>query len=185
MSDFYTDWLRASARIDDAVAHAPVIARGRDLAWIETPQDARAAMLIGEATGFPTQGTALTIAQIAPGWRTGAHVHGEEAIHILEGTGFSVIDGARYDWTPGTTLHVPFRAPHQHVNAGTSNAVYLSAHTQDLDFCVKLGRLEQLEEKRPDRGELAARHPAQASQFAADGRRIALHLEDAMDERAR
>lgn len=185
MSDFYRAWLDESAKLEERMRTPPVVARGRDLGWIETPQDARAAMLIGEATGFPTQGTALVKAEIPAGRRTGKHAHGEEAIHILAGTGFSVIDGARYDWKPGTTLHIPYRAAHQHVNTGSGTAVYLSALTQDLDFCVKLGRLEQLEEKGPDRGELAARHPAEVSQLAADGRRIALHLEDAIDERAR
>jgi quercetin dioxygenase-like cupin family protein len=183
--DFYRAWLETSANLDERMRTPPVVARGRDLEWIETPQDARAAMLIGEATGFPTQGSVLMKAEIPVGWRTGTHVHGEEAIHILAGTGFSVINGARYDWKPGTTLHIPYRAAHQHVNLGGGPATYLSALTTDLDFDVKLGRLEQLEDKGPDRGELATRHPAETSQLAADGRRIALHLEDAIDERAR
>lgn len=185
MSDFYRDWLDESAKLETRMAAPPVVARGADVQWIETAQDARVAMLIGEASGFPTQGTALLTAEIPAGWRTGKHVHGEEAIHIIAGTGFSIVDGARYDWKPGTTLHVPYRAAHQHVNTGSGPARYISAVTHDLDFDVKLGRLEQLEEKRPDRGELATRYPAETSQFAADGRRIALHLEDAIDEKAR
>jgi quercetin dioxygenase-like cupin family protein len=185
VSDFYSAWLRESAQLVAAVGSGPVVARGRDLQWIETPQDVRTAMLIGGAAGFPTQGTALLKAEIPAGWRTGRHVHGEEAIHILAGTGFSVIGGARYDWKPGTTLHVPYRAEHQHVNTGDTPAVYLSALTQDLDFSAGVGRLEQLEEKAEDRGELARRSPAESSQFATDGRRIALHLEDAIDEKAR
>jgi quercetin dioxygenase-like cupin family protein len=185
VGDFYRDWLRASARVDAAVGSGPVVARGRDLKWIETPQDARVAMLIGSAVGFPTQGTALLKAEIPPGWRTGRHVHGEEAIHLVAGTGYSVIDGARYDWKPGTTLHVPYRAEHQHVNTGDTPAVYVSAVTQDLDFAAGLGRLEQLEERGEGHDDLDRRYPAQASQFAADGRRIALHLEDAIDEKAR
>ena len=185
MGDFYSDWLRTSARLESAVGGGPVVARGRELQWTETPQDTRAAMLIGKASGFPTQGTALVKAEIPARWRTGRHRHGEEAIHILSGTGFSVIDGARYDWKAGTTLHVPYRSEHQHVNTGDSPAVYLSALTQDLDFSAGLGRLEQVEEKAQDRGELAKRYPAESSQFAADGRRIALHLEDAIDEKAR
>jgi quercetin dioxygenase-like cupin family protein len=185
VGDFYSDWLRASARLESSVGRGPVVARGKALEWIETPQDARTAMLIGPASGFPTQGTALIKAEIPDGWRTGRHVHGEEAIHILAGTGFSVIGGARYDWKTGTTLHVPYRAEHQHVNTGDSSAVYLSALTPDLDFCAGLGRLEQLEEKAQDQAELAKRYPAESSQFAADGRRIALHLEDAIDEKAR
>ncbi|HET9809217.1 MAG TPA: cupin domain-containing protein, partial [Candidatus Limnocylindria bacterium] len=185
MGDFYSDWLRASARLESSVGHGPVVARGRELAWIETPQDSRAAMLIGAASGFPTQGTALVTAEIPAGWRTGRHVHGEEAIHVTSGTGFSIIGGARYDWKAGTTLHVPYRAEHQHVNTGDTPAVYVSALTQDLDFSAGLGRLEQLEEKATGYAELAKRYPAESSQFAADGRRIALHLEDAIDEKAR
>lgn len=185
MSDFYGDWLRRSAALDEAMRHTPVVARADALRWTPTDQDARAAVIIGEAAGFQTSGTALLIAEIPAGARSGRHAHGEEAIHILAGSGFSVIDGARYDWKPGTTLHVPYRAEHQHVNTGTTTAVYLSAHTQDLDFAVKLGRLIQLEGKGAGDGGLAARYPAQTSQLASDGRRIALHLEDAMDENAR
>ena len=185
MNDFYRAWLEESRELEARMSSPPVVARASEANWIETPQDFRVAMLIGEASGFPTQGTALLKAEIPAGSRSGKHVHGEEAIHILAGTGFSVIDGSRYDWMPGTTIHVPYRAAHQHVNTGSGTAVYLSATTQDLDFDVKLGRLEQLEEKGPDRGELAERHPAETSQLAADGRRIALHLEDAIDERAR
>jgi quercetin dioxygenase-like cupin family protein len=185
VGSFYDDWLRSSERVARAVTRSPVIARARDLVWIETPQDSRTAMLIGEATGFPTNGTALVTSEIPAGWRTGKHVHGEEAIHVVAGTGFSIIDGARYDWKPGTTLHVPYRAEHQHVNTGDTTATYVSALTPDLDFAVKLGRLEQLEAKAQDLGELAKRFPAESSQFGADGRRIALHIEDAIDERAR
>ncbi len=185
MSDFYREWLAMSERAAARLGRPPVVARARDLVWIETPQDARAAMLIGAAVGFPTMGTALLVAEIPPRSRTGRHVHGEEAIHVTAGTGFSVIDGARYDWKPGTTLHVPYRAEHQHVNTGDTPAAYVSAVTHDLDFAAGLGSLAQLEEKGSGDGGLAARYPKQSSQFAGDGRRIALHVEDAIDERAR
>ena len=185
MADFYDAFLRRSAEVQASLAHPPVVARGRDLAWTETVQDARAATVIGEANGFATSGTALEIAEIPAGWRSGRHVHGEEAIHILEGSGYSVIDGARYDWKPGTTLHVPFRAEHQHVNTGPGPARYLSAHTLGLDLAVRLGRLEQLEEKGRDDGALAERYPREISQLAPDGRRMSLHIEDALDEKAR
>jgi quercetin dioxygenase-like cupin family protein len=167
------------------LAKPPIVARAKDLRWIETPQDARVAMLIGEAVGFPTMGTALLVAEIPGRSRTGRHVHGEEAIHVVSGTGFAVIDGARYDWKTGTTLHVPYMAEHQLVNTGDAAATYVSAATHDLDFAVGLGRLEQLEEKGRGDGGLAARYPAERSQLASDGRRIALHFEDAIDERAR
>jgi uncharacterized cupin superfamily protein len=183
--NFYEQWLSTSERLEEALRDPPVVARGRDLRWIETPQDARVAMLIGEAVGFPTQGTSLLKAEIPARWHTGKHVHGEEAIHILAGHGFSVIDGARYDWKTGTTLHVSYRAAHQHFNMSDETAVYVSASTIDLDHAVKLGRLLQLETKGPNALDVESQHPAAGSQFALDGRRVALHLEDAIDENAR
>ena len=185
MADFYSDWLATSERVAARLKDPPVVARARDLEWITTAQDARVAMLIGAATGFPTMGTALLVAQIPPHSRTGRHVHGEEAIHVTAGTGFSVIDGARYDWKPGTTLHIPYRAEHQHVNTGDTPATYVSAVTHDLDFAVGLGSLAQLAEHGSGDAGLASRYPAQTSQLTVDGRRIALHFEDAIDERAR
>ena len=183
--NFYEQWHSTSMRLEDTLRKPPVVARGRDLRWIETPQDSRVAMIIGEAVGFPTQGTSLLKAEIPSRSHTGKHTHGEEAIHILAGRGFSLIDGATYDWKPGTTLHVPYRAEHQHFNTGDETAVYVSASTIDLDNAVKLGRLLQLEEKAPNAPHVESRYPASSSQFAPDGRRIALHLEDAIDENAR
>ena len=185
MSDFYGEWISRSDKLERAMRDAKIVSRGDDLRWIETPQDARCAIVIGRDAGFETSGTTLMKCEIPAGWRTGRHAHGEEAIHILAGTGFAIIDGARYDWKPGTTLHIPYRAEHQLVNTGDGTASYLAAHTIELDFATKLGRLIQSEDKAKDDGALAARYPAQTSQFAADGRRIALHLEDAMDENAR
>jgi quercetin dioxygenase-like cupin family protein len=181
---FYERWLAASQQIEDAVGRAPVLARGGDLRWLETPQDVRVAMLIGEDVGFPTQGTALLKAEIPTGWHTGKHVHGEEAIFIVDGSGFSVVNGARYDWKTGTSLHIPYMAEHQHFSTGPTPAVYLSAVTQDLDLFVKLGRLRQLEEKGPTPPQAERQFPPEHSQLTADGRRIALHIEDAMDERS-
>lgn len=182
-NDFYAAWLERSARVRASLERPPVVARSAEAPWTSTRQDARVQMLIGQATGFPTQGTALLRAEIPPGWHTGRHAHGEEAIHIVRGSGFSVIDGARYDWKAGTTVHIPFEAEHQHVNTGREPALYVSAVTHDLDLATNIGRVAQLEDAGPDDGALAARFPREISQLHADGRRIALHFEDAIDER--
>src|SRR5882672_6479079 len=136
MSDFYGDWLERSAKLEEDMRRAPIVARGDALRWVETAQDARTAIVIGEQAGFETSGTTLVKSEIPAGWRTGRHAHGEEAIHLLSGTGFAVIAGARYDWKPGTTLHVPYRAEHQHFNPTDETAVYVSASTIDLDNAV-------------------------------------------------
>jgi quercetin dioxygenase-like cupin family protein len=183
--NFYEQWLSTSERLEEALRNPPVVARGRDLRWIETAQDVRVAMVIGEAVGFPTQGTCLLKAEIPARSHTGKHAHGEEAIHVLAGRGFSVIAGARFDWKPGTTIHIPYRAEHQLFNTSEETAVYVSASAIDLDNATKVGRLVQLEKKGANEPAIEDRYPASASQFAPDGRRIALHLEDAIDENAR
>jgi quercetin dioxygenase-like cupin family protein len=182
MASFYDEWLTAGKDAEAEVQKAPVAARGHDLRWIETPQDARVAMLIGRQVGFPTQGGSLLKAEIPAGWHTGKHRHGEEAIHVLAGSGFAIVEGRRFDWKPGTTFHIPYMAEHQFFNLAPEPALYLSAMSLDLDLFVKLGRLEQLEVKGPNPPNVRDLFPAEASQFAEDGRRIALHLEDAQDE---
>jgi uncharacterized cupin superfamily protein len=183
--DFYAEWLAHSERNEQEVTHSPVVARGRELTWIETPNDYRIGMLIGPQVGFPTQGTNLCKVVIPAGHHGGRHRHGEEAIHVLSGSGFLVLDGRRYDFHAGTTIHVPYMAEHQLFNSGGDDVEYVSASAMDLDLFVRLGRLDQLEEKGRNEPGFEGRLPAEDGQFDAEGRRIALHLEDAPDEQKR
>jgi uncharacterized cupin superfamily protein len=180
--DFYGDWLAASERNAVVVERSPIVARGREAVWIETPNEHRIAMLIGEAVGFPTNGTNLCQVAIPPGQHTGKQRHGEEAIHVLRGAGFAVVDDRRYDFHDGTTIHVPYMSTHQFFNTGDAEVEYVTASTMDLDLFIRLGRLEQLEEKGPNQPDPGAAFPAEDGQFDTFGRRIALHLEDAPNE---
>lgn len=181
-ADFYADWLAASERNALDVERSPIVARGREAAWIETPNEHRIAMLIGDHVGFPTNGTNLCTVAIPAGHHTGRHRHGEEALHILRGDGFIVVAGRRYDFRAGTTIHIPYMDDHQLFNTGETDLEYVSASTMDLDLFVKLGRLEQLEEKGPNEPGFESRFPAEDGQFDPLDRRIALHLEDAPNE---
>ncbi len=178
MGTFYDAWLAESERIARAVAEGPRVARGRDLAWVRTRQDYRAALLIAPETGFPTGGSLLMKAEIPPGWHTGVHRHGEEAIYIERGEGCLLLDGARYDFRPGTVLHIPYRSVHQLVNTGSEPVVYLAGLAWPLEAAVYLGQLEQLADAGPYDPAWPAALPAEASQYwPEDGRRIALHRE--------
>ena len=184
-ADFYGDWIRQSERNELAVNSSPVVARGHDLHWIDTPNEHRVAMLIGRQVGFPTQGTNLCKVVIPHGHHTGRQRHGEEAIHLLAGSGFIVVDGRRYDFHEGTTIHVPYMSEHQLFNTGTDDVTYVTASAIDLDLYAMLGRLEQLEEKGENEPGFEDRFPSEDGQFDGDNRRIALHLEDAPDEQKR
>lgn len=82
MEDFYQAWLADSERIEKAVSEGLRLARAKDLEWTRTRQDAKAALMIAPETGFTTGGSLLMKAEIPVGWRTGKHLHGEEAIYV-------------------------------------------------------------------------------------------------------
>jgi mannose-6-phosphate isomerase-like protein (cupin superfamily) len=117
------------------------------------------------------------IAEIPPGYHTGAHKHGEETIFFLSGAGFSIVDGVRYEWKEGSMLHVPFSAPHQHFNTGEVPVQYISALMVGLEHYVGLQRTIQLDAKGktlwiPDA-------PVSSDGLRPDGKRCVLHKEQA------
>ena len=57
MTDFYSEWLANSERIDKAISEAPRVARASELKWVQTRQDYKAALVIAPETGFPTGGS--------------------------------------------------------------------------------------------------------------------------------
>jgi mannose-6-phosphate isomerase-like protein (cupin superfamily) len=177
---FYDDWLETPDRIQGEFWNSPAVARDKDIPWVSTPQDARVKLMVSHDMGFATMGSNVLKAEIPVGWHTGRHRHGEESLHILTGEGFSLIDGQRFDWHPGSTLYIPFWAEHQHFNTGDVPVLYVSGMAFDLERFVRVARIEQLSECGPnDASELAAM-PAEESQYYRDDRgRAAIHLEDA------
>src|SRR6266508_3228747 len=141
MPDFYEAWLAESKRIQCAVEDAPRVAEAKSLEWVRTRQDARAALMIAPETGFPTGGSVLMRAEIPVGWHTGVHLHGEEAIYIERGQGSLVLDGGRYEFRPGTILHIPHRSQHQLINTGSEPVAYLSGLAWPLEASVHMGHL--------------------------------------------
>jgi quercetin dioxygenase-like cupin family protein len=50
---------------------------------------------------------------------------GEFVIHVLNGTGASIIDGKRYEWGPHDSIHIQKGAWFQHVNASPDTPAHL------------------------------------------------------------
>jgi uncharacterized cupin superfamily protein len=178
MENFYQTWLAQSDRSEKWIHDAPRVVKGKDLHWVQTPQDAKVALMIAPETGFPTAGSVLMKAEIPVGWHTGAHTHGEEAIYILEGEGFLLLEDRRYNFARGTVLHIPYRSRHQLFNTGDSPVVYLSGLAWPLEASLNIGSLKQIETAGANDGHRVAQMPAEESQYwPEDGRRISLHTD--------
>lgn len=67
MQDFYSTWLKQSESIEKTVSDAPRVAKGKNLNWMRTRQDSKAALMIAPELGFPTGDSLLMRAEIPPG----------------------------------------------------------------------------------------------------------------------
>lgn len=176
---FYDEWLDAPNHIHTALEECHAVARDKDIPWVSTPQDVKVKLMVANSLGYATMGSNVLKAEIPVGWHTGKHRHGEESMHILEGEGFSIINGQRFDWHKSSTLQIPFWAEHQHFNTGNTPVLYISGMAFDLERFVNLARIEQIETCGPNDPDMIAAVPPDESQYYPDGSRAIIHIEQA------
>lgn len=70
--------------------------------------------IVSPHMGLETHMLAAEMHHLPPGIHTERHRHGERLMHVMTGYGHSVIDGERYDWEPGDSLHIKTGVWHQH-----------------------------------------------------------------------
>ena len=82
-------------------------------------------------TGGPAMPTIGCYVQLLrPGEHTQAHRHtSSTAFHVIEGSGYSVVDGQRLDWEDKDVFCVPGWAFHEHINTGKQPAILLATLT--------------------------------------------------------
>jgi gentisate 1,2-dioxygenase len=86
---------------------------------------------INPYTGGPVLPTLGCTAQLLrPGIHTQAHRHASSSVYlVMQGQGWSVIEGTRYMWEQGDVLAIPSWACHEHANASDTEAAILFAFT--------------------------------------------------------
>ena len=102
------------------------------------------AIHVNSNNGFANRQIGGFIREIPPGWKSGNHRHNMEAIiHILGGTGYTMIDGTKYEWKAGDTVSVPPMSEHQHFNPDPKlRALFFAVHT--AEFMGNVGAFEFL-----------------------------------------
>jgi quercetin dioxygenase-like cupin family protein len=91
--------------------------------------------------------------EIPPGSRSGRlKFQGEQVIYILEGKGYTLIDGVKHHWKAGDVLNLPVRKQGiviQHVNGDPNAPAKFVAAEPNLLHCTSVDRgsgFEQLED---------------------------------------
>lgn len=76
---------------------------------------------------LPSRALSVTIGGLEPGQTTSKHRHTYETIlFVLEGQGFTVIEGRRVDWREGDAVYIPVWAWHQHTSTSEGPCRYVA-----------------------------------------------------------
>lgn len=82
---------------------------------------------------LPSKTISLTVGNLTRGQGTRLHRHNYETIlYIQKGQGYTVVDDEKVEWAAGDAVYVPVWAWHQHVNTGSTEAVYLACENAPL-----------------------------------------------------
>jgi mannose-6-phosphate isomerase-like protein (cupin superfamily) len=93
----------------------PRVIKGSDLPFNNGPQSFSRHYV--EPVDGITQTLHLHVEEYAPGGKNGKHGHvNEAAFYILDGKGYEVHDGIRYEWEAGDVAVVHNNCVHQHFN---------------------------------------------------------------------
>ena len=103
----------------DRLRSAPRIRKGVEQKFHEGPQ-AYSRNYIEPGDGL-TQTFHMHLEEYAPGGRSQKHGHvNEAAFYILDGKGYEIHDGVRYDWQAGDIAIVHNACVHQHFNGSAT-----------------------------------------------------------------
>lgn len=93
----------------------PRVRKAKDLKFVDGPQ-AYSRHYVEPKDGI-TQTFHLHLEEYGPGGKSQKHGHvNEAAFYILDGHGYEIHDGVRYDWQAGDVVVVPNNCVHQHFN---------------------------------------------------------------------
>lgn len=150
---YYDALLRMRDEYRERAREALSVVRGDQLSWEMTRQGKLKWFLHPMKTDTVIKNLLVWEQEIPPGGESGKqHLPGGVAHYILEGTGYSMIDGVRYDWKEGDGLGLPLNPEGvvcQHFNRSHDRPARFIAVMPNLieTLGVDLGaRFEQLED---------------------------------------
>ena len=89
----------------------------------------------------------LYMQEIPAGGRSGKHRHAaEEQVFVIQGRGYDIHDGERWNWEKGELVAIPSMADHQHFNSDDRQPALLLSSMPSLYTDLGLGGIEQLED---------------------------------------
>lgn len=123
---------------------APHVVRERDEPWEWTPQG-KLKWMVHPLMESATNRRHIFFYEIPEASRSGKHRHmSEELILVLEGRGYDIHDGERWEWEQGDLICIPTMTAHQHFSLGKGRSLLFSTMS-DIYFALGVGGIEQME----------------------------------------
>ncbi|MGH2734395.1 MAG: cupin domain-containing protein [Actinomycetota bacterium] len=120
------------------------VVKGSDIRLQETARRMRSGVYMGADGTTPTRTLDGLVHEIDPGVVSTIHRHSWDAtLFVVSGTGWTEVDGDRYDWKPWDALHLPAWAWHRHGNEGSAPARFLSFSSEPVVESLGLSVLEE------------------------------------------
>jgi quercetin dioxygenase-like cupin family protein len=122
---------RAAADREQAAAErrraSPAVIRREDVIFEPSSyKGVEIARVVDQSLGIEVRNVQLHIHRLLPGAHTEEHRHSERVYHVLNGEGYSIIDGQRHDWGPHDSIHIQNAAWHQHFNSNPDKPAHFA-----------------------------------------------------------
>lgn len=148
---------RTQQRAAPRVVHGGWTLRGNIAGYGDHGADSETVWLLGPGDDpFLTQTLQVHTVALAPGGSNRGHGHQNEALfYVLEGNGYEVHDGVRYDWSKDDLVIVHVDSVHQHFNASATEKALMIVIKAKATYNF-LGLVQQ-GKGAPDRADLGPR----------------------------
>ena len=118
---------RRAEFIDEWRKHRQSVIRMEDVALVPTARGMRTGVYMGWDGDRPTRSLDALVHEVDPGTVTTIHRHSWDAIlFMVEGAGWTEVDGVRYDWKAWDAIHIPAWSWHRHGNDGARTGRFMS-----------------------------------------------------------
>jgi gentisate 1,2-dioxygenase len=134
-AEFIEDWRRR---------RRTGVVKASEVQLHETARRMRRGVYMGAEGNAPTRTIDGIVHEIDPGVVSTIHRHSWDAtLFIVAGTGWTEVDGVRYDWKPWDSLHLHAWAWHRHGNEGSKPARFMSFSSEPIVESLGIGVLEE------------------------------------------
>lgn len=116
---------------------------GSDIEMHDTPRRMRRGVMVSADGDEPSLVLDANVHEIDPGQTSTIHRHSWDAMaFVVEGSGWTEVDGRRYEWKPWDTFYLPGWSWHRHGNEGEKKARFVTFGVQPMVELFGLAVLE-------------------------------------------